>query len=111
MMRSKAKSLLGLALLVGFAGGCVAPPTAETQISPLTVSIRYPLPDTTFQMGRTLKAIIEVRDAAGAKVADAKVTLVVSDQTGKQVASVQAPAGTDGIYRSEPVPIPHRTAP
>ncbi|HET6847095.1 MAG TPA: hypothetical protein VFH29_09690, partial [Anaerolineales bacterium] len=47
----------------------------------------------------------------GAKVADAKVTLVVSDQTGKQVASVQAPAGTDGIYRSEPVPIPHRTAP
>ena len=46
------------------------------------------------------EAIVEVQDDAGAKVADASVTLDVSDAAGKQVASVQVPIGTDGIYRT-----------
>ncbi len=107
MERSVARLFRAL-VLMAFLAGCGAPPPGVLET--LAVRVDYPLADTAIQMGRPVKAIVEVHDEAGAVVNDAQVTLSVTDASGAQVASVPAPVGKDGVYRSEGVPIPHRSA-
>lgn len=87
-------------------------PTPSPTITPspaLTVSLLYPKPDTMVAMGNQLKGIIQVKDARGAPVNDARVTLTLTDPNGNQVGEIAAAAGAGDVYRTQGWPIPHRS--
>lgn len=102
---------------LGLLAACAAPVTAPAAPSaaaaaepvlPLTVTLLYPKPDTVVEMGKQLKCIVQINDAAGAPVNDAAVTLTLVDPGGSAQARIGAVAGAANAYRSEAWPIPHR---
>ena len=60
-------------------------------------------------MGQSAKFIVRVTDAEGQTVPDAQVTLTLHDAGGQKIATIPATAGDGQVYRTEAVPIPHRT--
>jgi hypothetical protein len=81
-----------------------------TTVSPLTVDILYPTASTEAEMGQSVKFIVRVTDANGQSVSDAQVTLTLHDASDRTVTTTPAIVGAGQVYRTEAVPIPHRTA-
>lgn len=61
-------------------------------------------------MGDQLKSIVQVKDARGLPVNDARVTLILTGPDGNRMAEIEAIAGAGDAHRSDAWPIPHRTA-
>lgn len=80
----------------------------QTPTPPLTVSLLYPGSETVVEMGNQLKCIIQVKDARGSPVNDARVALTLSDPDGNQVGEIDAVAGPGDVYRTNAWPVPHR---
>ena len=77
---------------------------------PLAIDLLYPGADSQAEMGQSVKFIVRVTDASGQAVPDAQVTLTLHDANGQSAVTTTAAAGKGGVYRTEAVPIPHRTA-
>ena len=85
-------------------------PTATSTVArSLIISLLYPTANTEVDMGKSVKFIVRVTDAEGKVVPDAQVTLTLHEASGQKVAATPATAGSGQVYRSEAVPIPHRT--
>jgi hypothetical protein len=99
------------ALVLMALAGCTTPPATTEPKQPLQVKVLYPLSDTSIPMGQSLKVIIEIREPDGSPAAGAQIELTVRDATGGAVQITSTQAGADGLYRSEAMPIPHRSIP
>ncbi len=109
-MRSKLLiSCLTMCMVV--AAGCAPSRAAAVPSQHLTVSLLYPSQQTTIEMGQSLKSIVEVRDAQGQPVKEARVELTITDAAGNQLGRVPAAAGGGDVYRSEAWTIPHKSQP
>ena len=86
-------------------------PPEPTQIPADDLSIRllYPTSTAEFEMGRSLKSIIQVSDVHGNIVPDAQVTLSIDDPGGQQIAQLPAVFGDGDVYRSDSWQVPHKT--
>jgi hypothetical protein len=97
-------------MVIALAVGCAPPPDLAPR-AVLDVSVRYPLESTSIPMGQALRCIVEVRDASGKMVPDARVVLTIRDAAGEATGSVEALIGSGDVYRSEGWTIPHRSEP
>lgn len=68
----------------------------------------YPLNTTSITLGQSLKCIVEVRGPDGSPANGAEVMVTISDPAGSEIGNVPAEVGADGVYRTQPLPIPHR---
>ncbi len=117
-----ARKILWLCMCVMLLAGCSTPaapapspmpalPSATPTLArSLTISLLYPKADTEAEMGQSAKFIVRVTDAQGQALPDAQVMLTLHDASGQKVATIPAAAGAGQVYRTEAVPIPHRTA-
>jgi hypothetical protein len=82
-----------------------------TEISPddLKISLLYPTTTTDFEMGRSIKSIIQISDAQGNVVPDAQVTWSLADPGGQQIVQMPAIFGEGNVYRTDSWTIPHKT--
>lgn len=85
------------------------PNPTDIPIANLKIKLLYPTTTTEFEMGQSIKSIIQVSDAQGNFVEDAQVTLSVRDPAGQQVAGLPATAGDGDVYRTDSWKIPHKT--
>jgi hypothetical protein len=85
------------------------PATTPAASRLLAVELLYPTANTEVQMGQPIKFIVRVSDAGGQAVPDAQVTLTLHAASGQSVAAIPAVAGRGQVYRTEAVPVPHRT--
>lgn len=81
----------------------------EIPAADLKISLLYPTTTTEFEMGRSIKSIIQVFDMQGNPVEDAQVTLSVKDPDGQQVVQLPAMFGDGNVYRTESWQVPHKT--
>ena len=85
------------------------PQPTESSRDDLKISLLYPTTTTEFEMGRSIKSIIQVSDAQGNVVQDAQVTWSLNDPGGQQVIQLPATFGDGDVYRTESWQIPHKT--
>ncbi len=85
------------------------PQPTEIEAADLNINLLYPTNTTEFEMGRSVKSIIQVSDAHGNLVEDAQVTLTLNDPDGQQVAQLPAMFGDGDVYRTESWQVPHKT--
>ena len=102
-------TVLCLTLLV-LTGACApATPTetppqpTETQTDDLSIKILFPTATNEFEMGQSIKSIIQVSDPQGNIIPDAQVTLSIKDAAGQEIIDLPAAYGAGaGGWRELP---------
>jgi hypothetical protein len=97
-MRTMRRLLVFLFLLTA----CSAP------ASNLEVTVLHPGQDTEMEMGESTRLTVQVTDAQGSTVDDARVTMTVRDPEGQAMATIAASHGGNGTYRTDYWTLPHR---
>jgi hypothetical protein len=91
----------------------VAPtPTVALQPAPasrLAMRLLYPRPDTEIETGQSVKFIVQVDNAQGRAIDDARVVLTIRDPNGQVIASIPAAPYSENTFRTDTWTVPHRT--
>ena len=80
---------------------------AESPAEAVDVVVLYPNEDSELEMGQIIKLSIQVTDAQGSPVSDARVSTKVYEPMGETIAEIAAFHRAEGIYLTDSWAVPH----